>query len=1499
MGGEADKLGNFYEGIWTVDSVLDLLSGDALSLQVEPFDLSEALGIEFIKNLANGTVEYHSVKRQKIGLAWSLADLTKRKSDGRSILGDLFSKLALNPSAQCVFVSQTGANELLELCDRARRCTTPSDLQTQLKESKALEEKFRARVLPLCGGDVSVALDRLKRSRAVAFEEQELLRRVAQKTTQWIYRRDGGQLDPDSVRHLLAELAINRLGQVLRKSDILRELESQGFYLRVWAEDPTVMSRITEGNERYLTSIRRQFINGQAILRDESSIIAKKLTEADGPKGQLTVGGAGMGKSCVTAEIVELLTKSGIPVLCLRLDNLPHILTSENLGKELGFPASPAIVLAGVANGQRCVLVIDQLDALSTVSGRNDFLWPVFHQLVAEAQRVPQMRLLLACRSFDFQHDQRIRELSGEGGIAAKIEISSLSVEQVHSAVRVAGGNPDQLNQQQLVLLRVPFNLQLFLQGDPKNYASFRSVKDLFDRYWDCKAASVFPKLKSPNAWNDCISAVANSLANGDTSAPADILDEYYTDARTMGSEGVFVLENNRWRFFHESFGDYAFARQFVRKGRDLIKFLTEEGGEQHLYRRTQVRQILTYERDRDRNIYVSTLRKLLSDPKVRLHIKKLTLGWLSQLDDPGKDEWQILEPLLDDAVLGPHVFAALWEKLSWFDLLQRLGVWQKLLTNYGWSNGCIRMLSLGQMMEKRSDVIAGLLVPHRKDMPNWQDRFRAVCQFGQVHHSREIFNLTLDLVDDGFFDDMNSRDSLIVHNLCEHRPGYAVEFIARYLDRLCAVAQKVGETNPFFDPEKKRGIRDHEIRAAAEKVPLLFMQEIAPRLEKIVVANANPPASGWIGDKIWRYLTFGAEHDMDDALLFSAARALNTVAASDPEAVAKFTRHWEEFRHRALRFLLFRAWAGNGAFFGNRAAAYFVEHPETLEFGYSGSVNTEGSITAAISRELLQAISPHCDGPSHLRLEAAICSIGYDTGEDAKRNRAVEYMLLKSLQENRLGEDSLARLKDLEKEFTTLSVDQPSVRKSFFGRPAGSNADYTKLSDQQWIELLETRREGDEGKLHQIVPDGVADVLGPLNSQARHDPRRFAALVLQMGDDVPAIYFGSILEAVTPEQNGVLPLDAETYFKVITRLHQLPDHPCGMTICRTIYRISEQKLPIEIVDVVGYYALHDPDPGPNDETGSGKDLVNHAINTVRGNAVDGLARLLFGHRDFAGRMRPFIEAVSRDASPSVRAVTIHVLLALLNIDRDMAVRLFLSICEEPRIWGSHHVDEFLYYATFTHYSQLQPLLREMLASADEEARRDASRQICLAAFNHPEAEADLSAVLNGDEICRQAAAQIYAENHLHPSIRAVCEKHLTVLFNDPENNVRTAAGHWVDHLDAATATGDWNFLHQFVESKAFEQEPGNFLHHLNDLAEVPTDVILRVADRAVELTKKDMADPSAKAFRFSGYTPPLVVRLYHQTDDESVQIRCLDLLDAMLSFGWNEVAMEMAKAEH
>ena len=46
-GGEADKFGNIYEGLWMVDAVLDLFEGKYVTLEVERVG-DEAAGVEFV-----------------------------------------------------------------------------------------------------------------------------------------------------------------------------------------------------------------------------------------------------------------------------------------------------------------------------------------------------------------------------------------------------------------------------------------------------------------------------------------------------------------------------------------------------------------------------------------------------------------------------------------------------------------------------------------------------------------------------------------------------------------------------------------------------------------------------------------------------------------------------------------------------------------------------------------------------------------------------------------------------------------------------------------------------------------------------------------------------------------------------------------------------------------------------------------------------------------------------------------------------------------------------------------------------------------------------------------------------------------------------------------------------------------------------------------------------------------------------------------------------------
>jgi len=73
-GGDSDKLGNRYEGLWTVHNLIDVLAGDAIALQPEAY--KDSLGVEFVKTQRDATDEFHSVKRQRAGAGWTLQALS-------------------------------------------------------------------------------------------------------------------------------------------------------------------------------------------------------------------------------------------------------------------------------------------------------------------------------------------------------------------------------------------------------------------------------------------------------------------------------------------------------------------------------------------------------------------------------------------------------------------------------------------------------------------------------------------------------------------------------------------------------------------------------------------------------------------------------------------------------------------------------------------------------------------------------------------------------------------------------------------------------------------------------------------------------------------------------------------------------------------------------------------------------------------------------------------------------------------------------------------------------------------------------------------------------------------------------------------------------------------------------------------------------------------------------------------------------------------------------
>ena len=303
-------------------------------------------------------------------------------------------------------------------------------------------------------------------------------------------------------------------------------------------------------------------------------------------------------------------------------------------------------MLAAIAEGQVCVILLDQLDALSIVSGRNQNLWGLVEELLHEASTYPNMRVWLACRAFDLEHDPRLRNLFAREN-AHRIDLRLLTTDEVIRQLRKAQIDYNGLAGQQLEMLRTPMHLSLYLEGDPANKPPFKTVQDLYDRYWDQKQDLVKCRLGRSPQWTQVIDLLCDKLSAEQTlTVQADFLDETHRDdARAMASENVLACENGLYRFFHEGFFDYAFARRFVRRGRLLVDLLLKEG-EQHLFRRSQVRQILAYLRDHNRARYLSELKSVLYTQGIRNHIVKLVLDWLGTISDPTAEELAIL-PLI------------------------------------------------------------------------------------------------------------------------------------------------------------------------------------------------------------------------------------------------------------------------------------------------------------------------------------------------------------------------------------------------------------------------------------------------------------------------------------------------------------------------------------------------------------------------------------------------------------------------------------------------------------------------------------------------------------------------------------------------------------------------------------------------------------------------------------------------------------------------------------
>ncbi|HXQ68830.1 MAG TPA: hypothetical protein VN980_19855, partial [Alphaproteobacteria bacterium] len=443
-GGVADKMGNIYEAKWAVRQLLDVLRSEAEAIRFESITRPDQ-GFEFQVE-RGGTVEHHQTKRRNSEGNWTL-----RRLETEGVFKAFQAKLSESETDRCVFVSQHPAPELSGLIDKAAIAQSAEELESASGIGAGGDLNVICQIWSV---DRETAYGWLRRLRVTVQPEEEI-DGLINAYAKICFSKSSAAFP------ILRTFLEERMNRRLSTEEIRRELCSEGkLPVRDWALDATLAGRIKKITDAYLDSYAPFGFSREVIRRTEAQKILHTLQGDLSKKLLILTGKAGAGKSGVIRQIIGDLRESEIPCMAFRIDRLlegggPD--TAEDLGRILcERKESPIITLAGKYPSEPSVLLIDQVDAVSDVSGRGQRLKDIVLALIADALRFPFIRIVLGCRQFDFVNDQRLKLLDSRHDVE-KIAVELLDWErEVVPVLLKLKVDPASIRNSERELLRLP-----------------------------------------------------------------------------------------------------------------------------------------------------------------------------------------------------------------------------------------------------------------------------------------------------------------------------------------------------------------------------------------------------------------------------------------------------------------------------------------------------------------------------------------------------------------------------------------------------------------------------------------------------------------------------------------------------------------------------------------------------------------------------------------------------------------------------------------------------------------------------------------------------------------------------------------------------------------------------------------------------------------------------------------------------------------------------------
>lgn len=1177
-----------------------------------------------------------------------------------------------------MFVSQDPAKDLSTLISKAKIATSASEFQQNL--GKGHGEAFR-QVLAAWNVDATQGFSWLNRSDFKTIPQSEIETTIATFSDLYF-------LTPLSAFEVMREFLESRFNKKITTEVARDEIRAEGkLELKEWRLDPTLRERLNRETRAYLDTYSPFGAGGSTIARSQSSEVIYHVLSPEGPSVILLTGVAGSGKSGVVRGVIEQLDARGITHLALRVDQHLDCTTTAALGKAVtGREESPASTLKGVAPENDSVLIVDQVDAVSEVSGRNGAVKQAVLRLVDDARNLATVRLVLVCRSFDLDSDPRLKSLKDGLGVA-HVDVPLLDwSKDVEPLLVSRGKEASGLSERQKQLLCLPLNLAIFLEVGGVAAPSFDSRNDLFERLIEYRDRSVRQDRPVPWSLIAPLSTLAEWMSDRQRlDAPKDVLASYGGALNMLASEGLIVQSREHVNFFHESFFDYVYARAFSTGRQSLLDLLTST--EQHLFRRTQVRQILEALRQGDPARYIQELNEVLHSTSARYHIKVAIAQWLGSLNDPSAKEREVVLALdKEGEAFPPLVRYALLSSPGWFDILSANGWVETNLAGDQQGRRQSILWWLSSIAGERSSQVAGLLERWWSGDPekarSLLDWFATVTRQKPDRALAELCERVIQSRPASLFDGSGtSRRELLLATWAGEHSDLGAGVLKAFLDAWFDV-------HPGQHPFERDQFRDLDMHALAEmakKAPEALIEGSLGALCRAVDIIVEREAAGsW--DYSFKHRAYSGHRFGADAFLGIFHSALTSLAKTRPDWVNNLLSRLDPNRHEVLTHLHLETISANGKELARNILG-LLQSKYLFEAGWDGAdwKSFADAAKAAIPfldangvrlvEDVVLVHRPEIDFVSKCieRNESGSLELSFPKTTFLyylNRSGFEQLCILETIGEGLLTDRGQHRLRLLRRKFPTFVLPEPNHHEAHFVGSPIKRDKAVQMTDAQWLRAIARYDTDDDRRYGRTFIDGGARQLASeLQQLTKEQPLRFASLVRAIPDEANAVYIQNILWGLAEAEAT----DDDALKQVVANAHARPNRPYGSDIARLFERHPRIARDFSTLDILLWYVEHGEanEDEATDHANIEREVISietllerggrihiRGVNGVRGWAAEALGAVLWENPEATTQVWDVLDRrIAQEHLISVRCCLMRPLVPLFNQDRERCAR--------------------------------------------------------------------------------------------------------------------------------------------------------------------------------------------------------------------------------------------------